>query len=147
VDPKLSNISSSFKGIVSWDKYFFNTLKFETVLFELALMVFTMLVVFCVGNPKWSFCLLLWKQLLIVKFLPVTLFRELVPAFWLPPVILKIVPKAGYECSLEKTDPMRARESLKRNLMRLSEQLLELVKRSKQKLHIDFSLELSRLKI
>jgi hypothetical protein len=38
---------------------------------------------------------------------------------------------------------MRAKESLNRNLMRLSEQLLELVivcsQRSKQKLNIDFS--------
>jgi hypothetical protein len=30
-----------------------------------------------------------------VKILPV---RGLVPAFWKPPVILKMVPKAGYEC-------------------------------------------------
>jgi hypothetical protein len=48
---------------------------------------------------------------------------------------------------------MRAKESLNRNLMRLSEQLLELVsvcsQRSKQKLNIDFSytVDLSRLAI
>jgi hypothetical protein len=38
----------------------------------------------------------------------------------------EIVPKAGYVCAL-KNWPMRAKESLNRNLMRLSEQLLELV--------------------
>jgi hypothetical protein len=43
-------------------------------------------------------------------------------------VILKIVPKAGYdECTLEKIDQIRAKESLNRDLMRLSEQLSELV--------------------
>ncbi len=36
-------------------------------------------------------------------------------------MILKIVPKAGYECT------MRAKESQNINLMRLSEQFLELV--------------------
>ncbi len=82
------------KGIVSRDEYFVQVLKFETVLFEWALMVFTIFsCLFCEGNPKWSFCLLLWNHLLIVKFLPVTLFRELVPAFWWPPVPLKVVPK------------------------------------------------------
>jgi hypothetical protein len=44
---------------------------------------------------------------------------------------------------------MRTKESLKKNLMWLLEQLLELgcFQGSKQKLHIDFSLEVSRLKI
>jgi hypothetical protein len=44
---------------------------------------------------------------------------------------------------------MRAKESLNRNLMRLSEQLLELVSLFKDgnKNFIDFSLELRRLKI
>jgi hypothetical protein len=37
---------------------------------------------------------------------------------------------------------MRAKESLNRNLMWLSEELLELVSVVKLKLHIDFSLEL-----
>jgi hypothetical protein len=41
-------------------------------------------------------------------------------------VILKIVPTAGYECTLEKIDPMRSKESLNRNLLRLLEKLLEL---------------------
>jgi hypothetical protein len=57
-----------------------------------------------------------------VKFPPVTLFRDLVLALkgaWIP----KNFPKAGYECTLCKINrPMRAKESLKRNLMRLSEQ-------------------------
>ncbi len=86
---------------------------------------------FCEGNPKWSFCLLLWNHLLIVKFLPVTFFRELVPAFWEPPVPLKVVPKpaSDYENGSKrrlwmytrKNWPMRAQESLIRNLMRLLE--------------------------
>ncbi len=42
---------------------------------------------------------------------------------------LKIVPKAGYECTVQytvKNRPMRAKESQDRNLMQLSEQYLEL---------------------
>jgi hypothetical protein len=34
-----------------------------------------------VKNPEASFFLLLWNQLIIVQILPVTLFRELIPAF------------------------------------------------------------------
>ncbi len=34
---------------------------------------------------------------------------------------LKIVPKAGFECTLEKNRPMRAKESWNRSLMGLSE--------------------------
>jgi len=46
-----------------------------------------------------------------------------------PPVIMKIVPKAGYECTIVhlytgKNGPMRAKQSRNRNLMRLTEQLL-----------------------
>jgi hypothetical protein len=37
-------------------------------------------------------------------------------------LVPKMVPKAGYECTLEKNLPMRVKESLNRNLMWLSEQ-------------------------
>jgi hypothetical protein len=47
-------------------------------------------------------------------------------------VILKIVPKAGYECTQEKNRPMRANESRNRNLMPLSEQIFELVSAFKE---------------
>jgi hypothetical protein len=44
-------------------------------------------------------------------------------------VILKIVPKASHECTLEisNNQTIRARESRNRNLMLLSEQFIELV--------------------
>ncbi len=68
------NATFFVKGIVSRDEYF---LKFEIVLFESALMVFTIFsCLFCAGNRKRCFCLLLWNHLLIMKFLPVTFFRE-----------------------------------------------------------------------
>jgi hypothetical protein len=70
----------------------------------------------------------------------------------------KVVPKPACDsenCSesrlgmyTRKNLPIRAKQSLNRNLMRISDQLLEWVsvfERSKQKL--DFSLKLSRLKI
>jgi hypothetical protein len=47
-----------------------------------------------------------------------------------------------------KNLPMRGKDSPNRNLMRLSEQLLELIsvfKEASKKLHVDFSLEISRL--
>ncbi len=64
-----------------------------------------------------------------------------------PSVILKIVPKARYECSLENW-PMRAKKAGReiwcgfRNNFRTRKCFL----RSKQKLQIKFSLELGRLK-
>jgi hypothetical protein len=39
------------------------------------------------------------NHLIIVKTLPVTLFRKLVPAFRKPRVILKIVLKACHKCT------------------------------------------------
>jgi hypothetical protein len=53
--------------------YFFKVLKIEW-----ALMVFTIFSCLFVKE----ICFLLWNHLLVVKFLPVTLFRKLVPAFW-----------------------------------------------------------------
>ncbi len=47
---------------------------------------------FCCQNKRWSFGLLLWKHLLIVKILPVTLFKLLVAAYRNP---LLTVPYAG----------------------------------------------------
>ncbi len=44
-----------------------------------------------------TFCLLLCNCLLIAKVPPLTLFRELVPAFWKPPVTLKFVQKAALD--------------------------------------------------
>ncbi len=49
-----------------------------------------------------------------------------------PPGVLKMVPKAGYKCTLEKIDQMRAKESRDSNLMWLSEQFLELVSAFKE---------------
>jgi hypothetical protein len=51
-----------------------------------------------------------------------------------PPVILKIVLKAGHECTLYtgENEPMREKESRNRNLLRLSEQSLKLVFSKKQ---------------
>ncbi len=102
----------NFKRIVSRDDYFFNVLKIETVLPNERLWFSQFLVVFLWRKFIMKFLLLLWNHLLIIKFLPVTLFSELVSTFWYPPVslkmfrnpplILKIVPKAGYECKLEK---------------------------------------------
>jgi hypothetical protein len=81
-------------------------------------------------NPKQSFCLPL-----IVKILPIALFRKFVPAFRKPPVTKKIVPKAACDtenCSESRpciyageNRPIRAKESRNRNLMRLSEFILE----------------------
>ncbi len=114
------------KGIVSRDEYFFfKVLKFETVLFEWALMVFTI----CEGNPKWNFC--------FKEPSSESLFRHsdsrlcLLKLFRNPPEILKIVPQAGYECTLEKL-ANESKGNLNINLMRLSEQLLELVFQKKQ---------------
>ncbi len=64
-------------------------------------------------------------------------------------MILKTVPKAGYECTIEKlTDESKGKPEQKFDVtfgttFRISKYL----QRSKQKLHIDFSLELSRLTI
>ncbi len=56
-------------------------------------------------------CMLLWNHLLIVKILPVTLLRGLVPAFRKQPVILKIVPKVGHECTQEKINQWERRKA------------------------------------
>ncbi len=66
-----------------------------------------------------------------------------------PPVILKIVPKAGYECTLEKFTNERKGKPEQKNYAALETtfRISKCFQRSKQKLHIDFSLELSRLKI
>jgi hypothetical protein len=64
-------------------------------------------------------------------------------------VILKIVPKAGYECTLEKLayeskgKPEQKMYAAFGTTFRISQSF----QRSKEKLHIYFSLELSRLKI
>jgi hypothetical protein len=64
-------------------------------------------------------------------------------------VILKIIPKAGYECSLEKftngskEKPEEKFDAAFGTIFRIS----KFYQRSKQKLHINFSLELGRLKI
>jgi hypothetical protein len=49
-------------------------------------------------------------------------------------VSLKVVPKAGFECTLEKNQPMTVTvmESRYINLMRLSKQFSELVSVSKE---------------
>ncbi len=44
-----------------------------------------------------------------------------------PPVILKIVPKAGYELYSGEIQPMRVNEGRSRYLLLLAEQSLELV--------------------
>ncbi len=49
-----------------------------------------------------------------------------------PPVTLKIVPNACYKCTLEKIDQWEQRKSGTEILMRLSEQLLELVSAFKE---------------
>jgi hypothetical protein len=70
-------------GIVSQDEYFFEGPKIRNSNFWMIAHGFhNFQLSFCEGNPKWSFCLLLWNHLLIVKFLPVTLFRELFLAFF-----------------------------------------------------------------
>jgi hypothetical protein len=64
-------------------------------------------------------------------------------------VILKIVPKAGYKCTPEKfiieskEKPEQKSDAAFETTFRNS----KCFQRSKQKHHIDFSLELSRLKI
>jgi hypothetical protein len=55
-----------------------------------------------------------------VRILLVTLFRRLAPA---SDSYLKVLPKAGHECTLEKIDQRQS----ERNLMHLSEQSLEIV--------------------
>jgi len=65
-----------------------------------------------------------------------------------PPVILKIVLKAGYECTLEKiTNESKGKSEQKFNaaygtICRIS----KCFQRSNQTLHFNFSLELVRLK-
>jgi hypothetical protein len=81
--------------------------------------------------------MLLWNHLLIVKILPVTLFRGPVPAFREPPVTLKVVRKAACDsenCSeswpwmyTRDIHPMRVKESRNINLLQLAKQSLELV--------------------
>ncbi len=66
------------------------------------LTIFTMSGFLFVQKIKKSFCLLFMKSLttIIVKVLPVTLIRELVPAFLKSPVTPKLVSKAV--CDNEK---------------------------------------------
>jgi hypothetical protein len=71
------------------------------------------------------------------------LYRKLVLAFRKPPVILKIVPKAGYDMHIEENPSMREREGRNRNsgvpftiIFRIS----KCFQRSKQKLYSYFSL-------
>ncbi len=61
------------KETVSRDEYVLKVLKIETVLFECAYGIHSFMLSFCEEYRN--------RSLLIVKFLPVTLFRELVPAF------------------------------------------------------------------
>ncbi len=110
----------------------------ETLLFKWTLIVLRLS--FCEKKSKKSFCLHLWNHLLIVKILPVTLFRELVPAYWQPPVTLKdvsiaaalILKIAWSESRLwmytEENRPMRAKETWSINCMHLSEQLFRVSK-------------------
>jgi hypothetical protein len=64
-------------------------------------------------------------------------------------VILKIVPKAVYKCTLEKlTNESKGKPEQKFDTaFGTTFRISKCFQRSKQKLHIDFSLELSRLKI
>jgi hypothetical protein len=84
-----------FKGIVSRDEYFLRVLKIISVLFESALMAFTIFGCLSVEIIKYklSACFLKYvTSVLILKFLPVTLFRKLLPAFRQPSAIQKIAP-------------------------------------------------------
>jgi hypothetical protein len=79
-----STFSSTLKGCCHENKILVDDPKKQNRTFWTSTYGFTILsCLFCEGNPIWSFYLLLWNHLrvLIVKFLPVTLFRELVPAF------------------------------------------------------------------
>ncbi len=64
----LANFFLHFKGTTSGDECFFEGPKILQSTFERALMVFTIFAFFKM-------------KLLIMKILPVTLFRELVPTF------------------------------------------------------------------
>ncbi len=92
-------------------------LEIKAVFFKWAHMVSQFLVVFLWRKFKWNFCLLLWNRSLFVKFRPVILFRELCSGFLIaarvrnPPVILKIVPKAGFECTHWQIDQWEQRKA------------------------------------
>ncbi len=66
-----------------------------------------------------------------------------------PPVILKIVLEAGYECTLEEsTNESKGKPEQKFDAaFGTTFKISKCFQRSKQKLQLDFSLELSRLKI
>jgi hypothetical protein len=63
-------------------------------------------------------------------------------------VILKIVPKADYECTLEKlTNENKGKPKQKFDAAFGTTFRIKVFSRKQAKLYIDFSLELSRLKI
>jgi hypothetical protein len=64
-------------------------------------------------------------------------------------MILKIVPKPGYECTLEKfTNESKGKPEQKFDAaFGTTFRISKCFQRIKQKLHIDFSLKLSRLQI
>ncbi len=69
---------------------FFEGLKNQNSTFCICADSFKKILLPCYREIKrWSFALLLWKHLLLVKIIPVTLFKLLVGAYRNPPVILE----------------------------------------------------------
>ncbi len=93
-EPKVLSCWTSRARVLAWNTctriflrvrgvvLFLNVLKIRIVLFVWGADGFhNFWPSFCEEDPKYSFCFLLWNYLLIVKILPETIFRKLVPAF------------------------------------------------------------------
>ncbi len=87
----------SWKDSVTRWTIFLKVQKIKIVNFVWAFMVFTIFCCLVKNIQNKVFCLLQGHHLLIVKILPVNLFRKLVLAFKLPPVTPKVVSKASYD--------------------------------------------------
>ncbi len=133
---------------MSWDEYFLEDPKKSIQYFwclSSALLVFSIFGAhFVEENWKWSFCLLPWNNLFIVKIHPKpssgTSFLLLIAAcdcdpkkfFWKPPAIMKIVPKASHDRYTGEQRQWERRKARTEILMQLSGKSSKLVCVSKE---------------